>query len=116
MVYAGQADDPFFLDLRVFDLLYGLDLSEVGDDTLAGFNVQTLALQINKRALAKNRNQDANPIIGVWSTTSRRDANGNYRQISRLGHPLVNEVVIPIGTRTSSTTPTPRTTLSSLTT
>jgi hypothetical protein len=96
MVYAGQADDPFFLDLRVFDLLYGLDLSEVGDDTLAGFNVQTLALQINKRALAKNRNQDANPIIGVWSTTSRRDANGNYRQISRLGHPLVNEVVIPI--------------------
>jgi hypothetical protein len=96
-VYAGQADDPFFLDLRVFDLLYGTDLSEVGDDTLAGFNVQTLALQINKRALAKGRDQDANPIIGVWSTTSRRDVNGNYRQVSRLGHPLVNEVVIPLG-------------------
>ena len=37
--WAGQADDPFFLDLRVFDLLYGGDLSEVGDDTLEGFNV-----------------------------------------------------------------------------
>ena len=39
--YAGQADDPFFLDLRVFDLLYGGNLSEVGQDTLAGYNVRT---------------------------------------------------------------------------
>ncbi|MEJ7743845.1 MAG: DUF4331 family protein [Nocardioidaceae bacterium] len=34
MSFAGQADDPFFLDLRIFDLLYGGDLSETGDDTL----------------------------------------------------------------------------------
>ncbi|MDP9242060.1 MAG: DUF4331 domain-containing protein, partial [Actinomycetota bacterium] len=34
--WAGQSDDAFFLDLRVFDLLYGGNLSEVGDDTLAG--------------------------------------------------------------------------------
>ena len=40
-IFAGQADDPFFLDLRVFDLLYGGDLSEVGQDTLAGYNVNT---------------------------------------------------------------------------
>ena len=33
-IFAGQADDPFFLDLRVFDLLYGGNLSEVGQDTL----------------------------------------------------------------------------------
>ena len=45
-VFAGQADDPFFLDLRVFDLLYGGDLSEVGQDTLAGYNVNTIALQV----------------------------------------------------------------------
>ncbi len=95
-VYAGQAEDSFFLDLRLFDLLYGGDLSEVGDDTLAGFNVQTLALQINKRALAKGRNMRANPIVGVWSTTDRRGADGTYRQVSRLGMPLVNEVVVPI--------------------
>jgi hypothetical protein len=33
-IFAGQADDPFFLDLRVFDLLYGGNLKEVGQDTL----------------------------------------------------------------------------------
>jgi hypothetical protein len=45
-VFAGQADDAFFLDLRVFDLLYGGNLSEVGNDTLHGYNVQTVALQV----------------------------------------------------------------------
>ena len=44
--FAGQADDPFFLDLRVFDLLYGSDLSEAGTDTLAGYNVNSVALQV----------------------------------------------------------------------
>ena len=44
--WVGQSDDPFFLDLRVFDLLYGGDLSESGDDTLDGFNVNTFALQV----------------------------------------------------------------------
>ena len=44
--FAGQADDPFFLDLRVFDLLYGANLKEVGNDTLAGFNVNTTAIQV----------------------------------------------------------------------
>ena len=70
--WAGQSDDAFFLDLRVFDLLYGANLSEVGDDTLAGFNVNTLALQVPKTDLAKAGDADANPIIGIWSTTSRR--------------------------------------------
>jgi hypothetical protein len=50
--WVGQADDPFFLDLRVFDLLYGGNLSEVGDDTLAGFNVNSMALQVPKKDLA----------------------------------------------------------------
>src|SRR2546428_8534399 len=45
-VFAGQTDDPFFLDLRVFDLLYGANLSEAGTDSLAGFNVHSIALQI----------------------------------------------------------------------
>ena len=47
----GQSDDPFFLDLRVFDLLYGGDLSEAGDDTLDGFNVNTFALQVPEEQL-----------------------------------------------------------------
>jgi hypothetical protein len=36
-------------------------------------------------------------VIGIWSTTERKDARGTYRQVSRLGMPLVNEVVIPLG-------------------
>jgi hypothetical protein len=106
--WAGQSDDAFFLDLRVFDLLYGADLSEVGDDTLAGFNVSTLALQVPKDDLAFRGNPERHPIIGIWSTTSRRsvriqntdgsgDSRGRFVQVSRLGMPLVNEVVIPVG-------------------
>jgi hypothetical protein len=92
-VFAGQADDPFFLDLRVFDLLYGGNLSEVGNDTLRGYNVNTVAIQVPSKLLRKSANQ---PIIGVWTNTSRRGALGEYRQVSRLGMPLVNEVVIPV--------------------
>jgi uncharacterized protein DUF4331 len=106
--YVGQSDDPFFLDLRVFDLLYGLDLTEVGDDTLEGFNVNTMAIQVPKDKLAHDADSSANPIIGVWSTASRpsmrveatsgkQEFSGDYVQVSRLGNPLVNEVVIPVG-------------------
>jgi hypothetical protein len=90
-VFAGQADDPFFLDLRVFDLLYGGNLSEVGNDTLYGYNVQTVALQLPSKLLAPNQ-----PIVGVWSNTERKNASGGYTRVSRLGMPLVNEVVIPL--------------------
>ncbi|WP_310526090.1 DUF4331 domain-containing protein [Nocardioides sp.] len=94
--FVGQAEDSFFLDLRVFDLLYGGDLSEAGDDTLAGFNVNSVALQVPQRWLAKKGNAKKNPVIGVWSTTSKKSANGTFQQVSRLGNPLVNEVVIPL--------------------
>ncbi len=101
--FAGQADDPFFLDLRVFDLLYGGDLSEIADDTLDGFNVQSIALQVPSSDLTKSDD----PVIGVWSTTDRqstkiinadgsREHKGEWVQVSRLGNPLVNEVVIPL--------------------
>jgi hypothetical protein len=113
-VFAGQADDPFFLDLRVFDLLYGAPddpppgFDEAGDDTLKGFNVHTIALQMPESFLAKDGNSTANPILGAWSTASRRSTRvikktgawrevGTFRQVSRLGMPLVNEVVIPVG-------------------
>jgi hypothetical protein len=107
--WVGQADDPFFLDLRVFDLLYGADLSEVGDDTLAGFNVSAFALQVPKTALAARGDAEANPIIGIWTTASRRsmrveasgaqDFSAKFVQVSRLGMPLVNEVVVPVGVK-----------------
>ncbi|GAA0725512.1 DUF4331 domain-containing protein [Dactylosporangium roseum] len=103
-VFAGQADDPFFLDLRVFDLLYGGDLSEVGQDTLAGFNVNTIALQVPFSDVALKGDAKRNPVIGVWTTTERAKTRvtgqpaavgGDRVQVSRLGNPLVNEVVVP---------------------
>ncbi len=121
--FAGQADDPFFLDLRVFDLLYGAGVvPEVGEDTLAGYNVNTIALQVPKTELALNGNADAdgNPVVGIWSTTDRivQTEGGSTTepnllaipplvnatdddeyaavQVSRLGNPLVNEVVLPL--------------------
>ncbi|WP_371626359.1 DUF4331 domain-containing protein [Streptomyces sp. NBC_01116] len=107
--YTGQTEDPFFADLRVFDLLYGGDLSERGQDTLAGYNVNTIAIQVPKKQLALKGNTSRNPVVGVWSTTDRagvtvtdsRDKKGKgdakqWKQVSRLGNPLVNEVVVPL--------------------
>ncbi|MGH2772932.1 MAG: DUF4331 domain-containing protein, partial [Actinomycetota bacterium] len=105
--FAGQADDSFFLDLRVFDLLYGANLSEVGNDTLDGYNVNTLAVQVPKKDLAKAGDDGANPIVGVWTTAERQsnkvlkgdgsvENSGKYVQVSRLGNPLVNEAVVPL--------------------
>ncbi|MCT9076761.1 DUF4331 domain-containing protein [Streptomyces fulvoviolaceus] len=91
--FAGQADDPFFLDLRVFDLLYGGNLTEVGNDTLKGYNVNSIALQVPTDMITESDDQ---PIVGIWSTTQRKNAQGYYSQVSRLGMPLVNEVVNPI--------------------
>jgi len=104
-VFAGQADDPFFLDLRVFDLLYGGDLSEVGQDTLAGYNVNTIALEVPFKDVALGGDAQRNPAIGVWTTTERNRVritgkstlSGDRVQVSRLGNPLVNEVVMPAG-------------------
>ncbi|WP_329561518.1 DUF4331 domain-containing protein [Kitasatospora sp. NBC_01266] len=116
--FAGQASDPFFLDLRVFDLLYGGNLKETGHNTLAGYNVNTIALQIPKKDLALKGDATRNPVVGVWSTTDRQGAvvadsrtnggdkggegakdkggEGGWHQVSRLGNPLVNEVVVPL--------------------
>ncbi|OKJ95090.1 hypothetical protein AMK26_31310 [Streptomyces sp. CB03234] len=91
--FAGQADDPFFLDLRVFDLLYGGDLSEVGNDTLKGYNVNTIALQVPSSYLRESEKQ---PVVGVYATTERKNAHGDWTRVSRLGMPLVNEVVNPV--------------------
>ncbi|MEU0964605.1 DUF4331 domain-containing protein [Streptomyces sp. NPDC005917] len=90
--FAGQADDPFFADLRVFDLLYGGNLSEVGRDSLKGYNVNTIALQVPNDLIQESSKQ---PVVGIYATTRRRNAQGYYSQVSRLGNPLVNEVVNP---------------------
>ncbi|WRL64050.1 DUF4331 domain-containing protein [Blastococcus brunescens] len=107
MTLTTQTEDPFFLDIRVFDLLYGADLSERGTDTLAGYNANSIVLEVPKDQVAIGGNAGENPVIGVWSTTTRptlrdadgtaADANPGFTQVSRLGQPLVNEVVVPAG-------------------
>jgi hypothetical protein len=104
--YVGGAEDPFFADLRVFDLLYGGDLAETGQDTLAKTNVNTWALQVPLAEVTANGDPGRNPVIGVWSATERKTLQltpgkatptGDDVQVSRLGNPLVNEVVLPAG-------------------
>jgi hypothetical protein len=102
--WVGQSDDAFFLDLRVFDLLYGGNFSEAGDDTLTGFNVNTMVLSVPRGQLRGPNDS----VIGIWNTASRpsmrvqhtdgtQTFSGNDVQVSRLGMPLVNEVVVPVG-------------------
>ncbi|MEP7229978.1 MAG: DUF4331 family protein [Ginsengibacter sp.] len=117
-VFAGTADDPFFVDLGgIFDLgnapRQGPSRAE---DALKCKNVSTLALEIDIRTLSKIHKSvndaksilDPNYVIGVWASASRqkiRTLNGDgtesnmgpWIQVSRLGMPLTNEAVIPIG-------------------
>ena len=108
-VFAGQRDEGFYVDLGIFDLL-GVGSGQVEDST-AGFNVSTLAIQVPKSALVRGGAAPTNPadpsaVIGVWSTASRfatrtltpggQAHSGALVQVSRLGNPLVNEAVIDL--------------------
>lgn len=117
-VFAGQRDDPFFIDVGgVFDLL-GIrvvpgDLRG-GIDGIKGFNVHSIAIELPVEQVTRSRQRpnstsDPSAVIGVWSTVSRRAVttrgpgsetdSGALIQVSRLGQPLVNELVIPRGTK-----------------
>jgi Domain of unknown function (DUF4331) len=118
-IFAGQRDDPFWVDLGgIFDLLTIRQLpgnEGGGVDALTGFNVQTIAIQVPIADLtatgqAPTGPTDDNAIIGVWSTANRfsttviaadgtRTGEGDLVQVSRLGMPLVNEVVVPVGVK-----------------
>lgn len=113
-VFAGQRDDGFYIDLGgVFDLLNLRSFSTTGGiRTLQNYNVSSIALEIPIQELTRSRGIPASPtasdaVIGVWATASRRSTRviqadgsqqtqGAWRQISRMGNPLVNELVIPL--------------------
>jgi len=118
LVYCGPADDPFFVDLGgVFDL--GNLPRQGGDsprDGLGRYNVHSIAIQVPISTLLKAGAPaqpasilDPDYVIGIWASTSRRamrtlnadgsspDEEGSWVQVSRLGMPLTNEAVIPIG-------------------
>jgi hypothetical protein len=105
-VFAGQRDDPFYIDLgAVFDTL---NLRAPGTDMLSGFNVHTIALEVPASWLTKDRkgpDTTALPTLGAYASTSRRSVrvlmgdsrdkyDGDWVQIQRLANPLINEAII----------------------
>ena len=142
-VFVGQRQDPFFLDLGgTFDLVNyhypveqlvpaGMSTRNYGTNSLAGFNVTSLALEVPASCLTHG----SDPVIGGYTTASLRQASvlnplpqsaksvtsvgpvtsatgpelagGSWTQVSRLGMPLVNELVIglPDKDRWNTTTP-----------
>jgi len=119
-VFAGQRAEAFYVDLgAIFDLgdlrpfenlhaQYGLNAFSgpaAGVNATNHLNVHSIAIQVPISAVTIK----GHPTIGVWTTASRQrvtlwDADrgenvnsGPFRQVSRLGNPLINEVIIAMG-------------------
>lgn len=126
-VFAGTVADPFFIDLGAFfDSLNfrtqagsGVlpqnietdDHNNYAPNALAGFNVNTIVLEIPTQLLTADGQlhpaTDAKAVIGTWATTSRKrlpvlgqetDA-GGFAQVQRMGNALINEGVIGTGSK-----------------
>jgi hypothetical protein len=126
-LFVGTRDEPFFVDLgAAFDAInvrMGTGNEGAGRDDLSGYWTSSTVMQIPERLVTRNAKpvasaDAANAVVGVWSTTERQKIQVNGRkhghghgsqwvQVSRLGNPLVNEVVIPLGMkdRFNRTTP-----------
>jgi hypothetical protein len=120
-VFVGPRDEGFFLDINaIFDLLNISRTDGLGDGTAvdgtAGFNVSSIAIQIPVTQLTADQSEPTlgenlggdNAVLGIWTTASRRKHKvlrrhddprdfGPWVQVSRLGLPLINEVVVPVG-------------------
>ncbi len=123
-VFCGPVDDPFFVDIAgAFDLgnfrpTYNANNNNTVDSPkngLSRFNVHSIALKIPISMLQRNGKTttqavsilDSSFVIGVWASASRQQIktlsrgaetySGPWVQVSRLGMPLTNEVVMPIG-------------------
>jgi Domain of unknown function (DUF4331) len=119
-VFAGQRAEGFYVDLgAIFDLgnlrpfeqlhnQYGMQVFSKpapGVDATNQLNVHSIALQVPTSDLVRS---GRHPVIGVWTTASRQRASmrdgdaatvdvGPFAQVSRLGNPLFNEVIVPMG-------------------
>jgi hypothetical protein len=129
-VFAGTVADPFFIDLgATFDSLNyragtgvealtaaqdANDQLNSAPDSVAGFNVNTIAIEVPIRLLTSDGkvHSATNPkgTIGAWATTSRAEVtvrrspspaknSGSLAQIQRFGNPLINELVIGTGSK-----------------
>jgi hypothetical protein len=126
-VFAGQRAEGFYVDLgSIFDLAnlrpfqqlhnqFGMNVftgPAPGVNATNHLNVHTIAIQVPTNDLVRGSGSgeaDPRSVIGVWTTASRQrvrlwDADngenldsGPFRQVSRLGNPLINEVIIALG-------------------
>jgi hypothetical protein len=123
-VFAGQRNEGFFVDLgSIFDLgdlrpLQNLHLiptsPAMGVDATATLNVHTIAIRVPIKDLTRDGSVPEDPmsataVLGVWGAASRRKTRvidkakdehahaGPWVQVSRLGNPLFNEVIVPLG-------------------
>jgi hypothetical protein len=121
-VFAGQRNDGFFVDLgAIFDLgdireLQTLHLipSAAGTsvDPLKTFNIHAIAIKVPIKMLTRDGSAPSDPMstvaaLGIWGGASRRKvqirdgyetrSSGPWVQVSRLGNPLFNEVIVPVG-------------------
>jgi Domain of unknown function (DUF4331) len=120
-VFCGQRSDPFFVDLgSIFDLgalrpfntahLIPLPVANGVDGTKA-LNIHTIAIQVPITMLTRDGKTPASvtsstAVLGIWSAASRRKVrvfdgdtaseSGPWVQVSRLGNPLFNEVIVPL--------------------
>ncbi|MCP1382922.1 DUF4331 family protein [Runella salmonicolor] len=114
-IFCGPVDDPFFVDLGgIFDL--GNMRPNSGKDGVAKFNCHSIVIEVPVATLQKSKKTvaqasnilDPDYVIGVYASASRQmiktlysggdvGFDGNYVQVSRLGMPLTNEAVIPLG-------------------
>ncbi len=129
-VFSGTVDDPFFIDLgAAFDSLnfrtssnpngvltasQDANLTNIASDSVSGYNVNTIALEVPiamlTRTGTKVASTDPAATIGVWGTTSRQRtlvrraplpaaSSGTFSQIQRMGNPLINELIIGTGSK-----------------
>jgi hypothetical protein len=124
-VFAGTVADPFFIDLGgVFDSLNlrasvapvlsaavdGDDHNNYAPNAVAGFNVNTIALEVPITMLTSDGQthaaSDPLAVIGSYATTSRQkisvlggSGRGGWAQVQRMGNPLINEAVIGTGAK-----------------
>ena len=120
-VFAGQRAEEFYVDLgAVFDLLVLRPFENLhliptpateGVNATNHLNVHSIAIQVPKTQLTRDGSNPTDPssptsVIGVWAAASRQRATvlgpgggetGPFVQVSRLGNPLFNEVIVPMG-------------------
>ena len=138
-VFAGTVADPFFIDLGAsFDSLHfrkgeGVlppdqdmdDKDNYAPNALAGFNVNSIVLEIPITALTVDgklhKASEKQAVIGTWATTSRpagtahslspsvnESDSTNWMQVQRMGNPLINELIIGTGFKDKFSTDIPK--------